>query len=100
MKILTKEAGPYPVGVWIALADIFWPLPLTIIALIGVMKRRLIGFVEAMMDFSVCVYFSLFFAFQRWNTHPDVAQAAIILFAIPSILGILGLWINQKLFIR
>ena len=84
----------------IALADLFWALPLTIIALIGVLKKRLIGFIAAMMDFAICVYFPLFFAFQRWYSHRDVVLAAIILFALPSLLGILGLWTNRKLFIQ
>ncbi len=51
----------------IAMADILWALPLTIIALIGVLKKKLYGLVTAMMDFAICVYFPLFFAFQRWN---------------------------------
>ena len=38
----------------IALADIFWALPLTIIALIGVLRKRLIGFIAGMMDFAIC----------------------------------------------
>ena len=84
----------------IAMADIFWPLPLTIIAFIGMLKTRLFGFVTAMMNFAICVYFPLFFAFQRWHTHRDVVIAALILFALPSLLGILGLWTNRKLFIQ
>jgi hypothetical protein len=84
----------------IALADICWALPLTIIALIGVLRKKLFGLVAAMMDFAICVYFPLFFAFQRWHTHRDVVLAALILFALPSLLGILGLWTNRKLFIQ
>ena len=84
----------------IALADIFWALPLTIIALIGVLRKRLIGFIAGMMDFAICVYFPLFFAFQRWDSHRDVVLAALMLFALPSLLGILGLWTNRKLFIQ
>ena len=82
----------------VALADIFWALPITIIALIGVLRKRLFGFVAAMMDFAICVYFPLVFAFHRWDSHMMTALAAIILFAIPSLLGILGLWPNRKLF--
>ena len=84
----------------IALADICWALPLTIIALLGVLRKKLFGLVTAMMDFAICVYFPLFFAFQRWDTHRDVVLAALILFALPSLLGILGLWTNRKLFIQ
>ena len=84
----------------IALADIFWALPLTIIALIGVLRKRLIGFIAGMMDFAISVSFPLFFAFQRWDSHRDVVFAALILFALPSLLGILGLWTNRKLFIQ
>ena len=82
----------------IALADLCWALPITIIAFIGVLKRRLYGLIASMMDFAICVYFPLFFAFQRWNTHLDVVLAAIFLFAVPSILGIIGLGSNMKMF--
>ena len=84
----------------IAMADIFWPLPLTIIAFIGMLKLRLFGFVAAMMNFAICVYFPLFFAFQRWDSHLMTVIAALMLFALPSLLGILGLWTNRKLFIQ
>ncbi len=83
----------------IAMADIFWALPLTIIALIGVLKKKMYGLVTAMMDFAICVYFPLFFAFQRWDTHLMTALAALILFALPSLLGVLGLWTNRKVFV-
>ena len=84
----------------IAMADIFWPLPLTIIAFIGMLKTRLYGFVTAMMNFAICVYFPLFFAFQRWDSHLMTVLAALMLFALPSLLGIVGLWTNRKLFIQ
>ena len=84
----------------IAMADIFWALPLTIIAIIGVLKKRMIGFIAAMMNFAICVYFPLFFAFQRWDSHLMTVIAALMLFALPSLLGILGLWTNRKLFIQ
>ena len=83
----------------IAMADIFWALPLTIIALFGVLKKKLYGLVTAMMDFAICVYFPLFFAFQRWGSHRDIVLTALILFALPSLLGVLGLWTNRKVFI-
>lgn len=84
----------------LALADMFWPLPLTIIALIGLIRKKLFGLIAAMMDFAICIYFPLFFAFQRWNTNQDVVIAAIVLFAIPSLLGIIGLWVNRKFLIN
>ena len=82
----------------IALADMVWPLPISIIAIIGLLRKKFIGFVAAMMEFAVCVYFPLFFAFQRWNTNTEVVIGAIILFAIPSLSGILGLWANREEF--
>lgn len=82
----------------IAMADIFWPLPITIIAFIGLMKMKMFGLVAGMMNFAICIYFPLFFAFQRWDTHLMTVLAALMLFAIPSLLGILGLWTNRRLF--
>ena len=82
----------------IALADMFWALPITILAFMGLYKRKVYGLIAAMMDFAICVYFPLFFAFQRWDTHPDVVLAALFLFAVPSLLGIIGLGINRKFF--
>jgi len=148
-RILQKEAGRYPLGIWIALvalflsfvawlmqayslfdwesavklglqngsfsgdaveralagkergealADLLWPLPLAIIALLGLLKRSFIGFVAAMMEFAICIYFPLFYIFQMWETHRETAMGAVILWGIPSILGILGLWANRQLF--
>ena len=82
----------------IAMADLCWALPITIIAFTGVLKRRLYGLIASMMVFAICVYFPLFFAFQRWNTHLDIVLAALFLFALPSLLGIIGLGSNMKIF--
>jgi len=82
----------------IALADICWALPITIFAFIGVLKRKSYGLIAAMMDFAICVYFPLFFAFQRWDNHPDVVLTALFLFAVPSLLGIIGLGANRTTF--
>ena len=82
----------------IALADMVWALPITIIAIIGVLKLRMFGMIAAMMDFAICVYFPLFFAFQRWDSHRETALAALIMFALPSLMGIAGLWQNRRLF--
>jgi len=82
----------------IALADMVWPLPIAVVASIGLLRKKLIGFVAGMMEFAICVYFPLFFAFQRWSTHRDVVLGALFLFAIPSLLGIVGLWANRTYF--
>lgn len=92
------EAALANVEKGIALADMFWALPVTIIAFIGIIRKRLYGFVAAMMDFSICIYFPLFFAFQRWNSHQETVIGAIVLFAFPSLVGIFTLWSNRKIF--
>ena len=84
----------------IAFADIIWVMPITVVAFIGIIKEKMVGLIAGMMDFAICVYFPLFFAFQRWNTHPSVVIGAIGLYAIPSLLGIFGLWINRKTFVK
>jgi len=81
----------------IAIADILWALPITIIAYIGLLRKKIIGFIAAMMVFGVCVYFPLFYAF-RLSMNFEIVLAAIFLWAIPSLLGIYGLWINRNLF--
>ena len=149
MKILKKELGYFPLGIWIALiallltflgwimqayslldwegavnlglqnnrftadafesalankergeaiADLLWALPINLIAIIGLLRKKFIGFIAAMMEFAICVYFPLFYAFQLWNTNFDTVLGAIILWAIPSLLGISGLWMNRKIF--
>ena len=81
-----------------ALADMLWPLPIAIIALIGLLRKKFFGFTAAMMEFAICVYFPLFYIFQLWNTNIDTAIGAVILWAIPSLLGIVGLWYNREYF--
>ena len=83
----------------IAIADLLWPLPLTLIALLGILKKRVGGFIASMMTFAICVYFPLFHLFQLWSTHPETAIAAALLWGIPSLLGIAGLWANRHLYI-
>lgn len=92
------EAALANVEKGVAWADMTWALPITIIALVGIYRKKLYGLVAAMMDFSICVYFPLFFAFQRWNTHHETVIGAIILFAFPSLIGIITLWTNRKTF--
>ena len=89
--LASKERGE-------ALADLLWPLPIAIVALVGILKKRFVGFVAAMMEFAICIYFPLFYVFQMWETHRATAVGAVILWGIPSILGILGLWANRHLF--
>ena len=86
----TKEKGE-------AIADLIWALPLTIIAFIGLIRKKLIGFIAAMMTFAICIYFPLFYVFQLWGTYFDTALGAVILWGIPSLLGIIGLWSNREI---
>ena len=88
----TKERGE-------AIADLIWPLPLTLIALYGILKKRFIGFIASMMTFAICIYFPLFYLFQIWETFPETVLGAVILWGIPSLLGIVGLWANRHLYL-
>ena len=81
----------------VAIADILWALPITIIAFIGLLRKRFVGFVAAMMTFAVCIYFPLFYIF-RENTSFEIALVVAFLWAVPSLLGIFGLWVNRNLF--
>jgi hypothetical protein len=81
----------------VALADIVWALPLTIMAFIGLLRKRFIGFITAMMVFAICVYFPLFYLF-RESMDTETVLAALFLWAIPSLLGIIGLWVNKGIF--
>jgi len=81
----------------VAIADIVWALPITIVALIGLIRIKFIGFIAAMMTFAVCVYFPLFYTF-RESMSFDIVLVAIFLWAVPSLLGIYGLWRNRNIF--
>ena len=81
----------------VAMADIIWALPLTIIAFIGLWRKKYIGFITAMMVFAICVYFPLFYLF-RESMDTEIVLAAVLLWAIPSLLGIVGLWLNKGFF--
>ena len=89
--IAIKEKGE-------AIADLLWPLPIWIVAIVGILRKKMIGFVAAMMEFAICIYFPLFYVFQLWNTHFETAIGAVVLWGIPSILGIVGLWANRNFF--
>lgn len=81
----------------IAVADIVWVLPITLVAFVGLLRMKFVGFVAAMMVFAICVYFPLFYSF-RGTMDLGIVLVANFLWAIPSLLGIAGLWINRKLF--
>lgn len=82
-----------------AIADLLWVLPITLIAFFGLVKKSFFGFIAAIMTFAICVYFPLFYVFQLWNTpHFETAIGAVILWGIPSLIGIYGLWSNRKIF--
>jgi hypothetical protein len=82
----------------VAMADMIWPLPIGIVALVGIFRKRLYGFVAAFMELAIGVYFPLFFAFQRWSTFRGTAITAVLLWGVPSLLGIVGLWANRDYF--
>ncbi len=82
----------------LAVADMLWPLPITLIGIVGILRRRFYGFVAGMMAFGIGVYFPLFFAFQRWATYRGTVITALILFMVPCLLGIISLWSNRELF--
>ncbi len=81
----------------VAIADIVWALPLTIIAFIGLLRKKFIGFITAMMVFAICVYFPMFYLF-RESMDTETAMTAVFLWAVPSLLGIIGLWTNKGFF--
>jgi hypothetical protein len=82
----------------VAMADVLWPLPVTIVALVGVLRRRFYGFATALMACAIGVYFPLFFAFQRWHSFRGTALTALIVFAFPCFVAVAGLWANHKWF--
>jgi hypothetical protein len=84
----------------VAIADILWPLPIGIVAFIGLFRKRLYGFAAGLMELAIGVYFPLIFAFQRWAAYRGTVLAAIFLWAIPSVIGIICLWINRNFFER
>ena len=83
----------------IAIADLLWALPLTIIAFWGIIKKKLIGFVVSFMVFAICVYFPLFYLF-RSSMLLETKVLAIIIWALPSLLGIIGVWTNKSIFLH
>lgn len=82
----------------VAVADMLWSVPIGIVALIGLLRKKFFGFAAGLMELSIGVYFPLVFAFQRWTSYSGTVIVAIFLFAIPSLLGIVGLWVNRTYF--
>ena len=82
----------------VALADLLWPLPLCIVAFIGLLRRCFYGLIAGFMALAVGVYFPLVFAFQRWPAYPGTVITAILLWIVPSLAGTVGLWINRDEF--
>lgn len=82
----------------LAVADLLWPLPIGIAALIGIFRKRQYGLIAGSMELAIGVYFPLFFAFQRWSTFRTTAVVAVFLWLVPSLLGLVGLWINRDYF--
>lgn len=82
----------------IAVADMLWPVPIGIIALVGLLRRKFYGFAAGLMEFSIGVYFPLVFSINRWSDLSGTAIVALCLFLIPSLLGIAGLWFNRHAF--
>jgi hypothetical protein len=80
----------------VAVADMLWGVPIGIIAFIGLLRKKFFGFAAGLMDFTIGVYFPLVSAFQIWTTYPGTVIVAIVLFAIPSLLGIIGLWAKGR----
>jgi hypothetical protein len=82
----------------LAVADMIWPLPIGIVALVGIFRKRLFGLVAGSMELAIGAYYPLFFAFQRWSTFRGTALVAICLWLVPSLLGLIGLWANRDYF--
>ncbi len=82
----------------IAVADMYWPVPICLVAIVGLLRKKFYGFAAGLMEFSIGVYFPLVFAFGFWGDYTSTAIAAIALFLIPSLLGIVGLWANRGYF--
>ena len=54
----------------VAVADMIWCVPVGIVSLAGILKRKVYGLAAGMLHLSIGVYFPLFFAFQRWQMFP------------------------------
>jgi urea transporter len=75
-------------------------MPLSFVALAGLIRKQAYGFVAALLSMAIGVYFPLVFAFQRWPSIRGTILAALVVFAVPSLLGIMGLYANRGYFFR
>ncbi len=82
----------------VAVADLLWALPVTLVAFVGVVRKRFFGLAFGLMALSVGVYFPIVFAFQRWSTFQGTAVVAILFFTVPSFLGVVGLLASRNFF--
>ena len=84
----------------LGIADMIWGVPLSIIGIAGLIKRNFAGYITTVMLFSICIYFPLFFVFQKWATHMDTAILAIALWLIPSAIALFGLIKRRDYFLK
>lgn len=82
----------------VAMADMIWALPITLVGLVGLVRRRWYGLMAAVLSLSIGVYFPLVFSFQRWSSFRGTAVVALCMFALPCLAGILGLGANRRFF--
>jgi hypothetical protein len=82
----------------IVAADMLWPLPIAVVALIGLLRGKFFGFAAGLMEFSIGVYWPLVFAFQVWSTRRSGAISAVVIWTITSLLALLGLLANRAFF--
>jgi hypothetical protein len=80
----------------VAIADLLWALPVTIVAFVGVLRKRFIGLAFGLMALSIGVYFPIVFAFQRWESFRGTAVVAVVFFTVPSLLGVIGLLASRS----
>lgn len=86
-------------GDWgIGAADMLWPLPIAVVALVGLLQGRFYGFAAGLMEFSIGVYWPLVFAFQSWPTRRGTVIATLLIWMATSLLAIAGLWANRGFF--
>lgn len=82
----------------VAVADLLWALPITVVAFVGLLRKRFFGLGFGLMAFSIGVYFPIVFALQRWDTFQSTAIVAVVFFTVPSLLGVVGLLATRSWF--
>ena len=81
----------------LAMTDLVWALPIGLVAFVGILRKKFHGFTAGMMELAIGVYWPVMFAFQRWDLHRETAVVALLLWVPVSLLGIWGLWKNERL---